>query len=80
MRFGGSVVPKVILNQGGDPFLMELYRTVGGVQSMHTVTVVNKRGGYCLHKCASQRSWHLAPPLNASSRSSLACLSCHIRL
>jgi len=25
-----SVVPKVLLNQGGDPFLMELYRSIGG--------------------------------------------------
>ncbi|KAL0050914.1 hypothetical protein WJX82_009838 [Trebouxia sp. C0006] len=44
MRFGGTAVPKVLLNQGGDPFLMELYRSIGGVQSMHAVTVVNKRG------------------------------------
>jgi len=54
MRFGGTAVPKVLLNQGGDPFLMELYRSIGGVQSMHAVTVVNKRGGYCLHKFARQ--------------------------
>ena len=42
--FGGNMVPKALLNQGGDPFLMELYRSIGGVQSMHAVTVVNQRG------------------------------------
>ena len=42
--FAGKMVPTVLLNQGGDPFLMELYRAVGGVQSMHCVTVCNNRG------------------------------------
>ena len=54
MRFGGNVVPKALLNQGGDPFLMESYRSIGGVQPMHAVTVVNMRGGYCLHKFATR--------------------------
>ena len=60
IRFGGSVVPKVLSNQGGDPFLMELYWSIGGVQSMHAVTVVNKRGGYCLHNFARQTKLELS--------------------
>lgn len=42
--FGGKLLPTVLLNQGGDPFLMELYRCIGVVDSMPSVTVRNKQG------------------------------------
>ena len=42
--FDGKLLPPVFLNQGGDPFLLELYRCIGAVDSLASVTVQNKQG------------------------------------
>lgn len=42
--FADRLVPSGFLNQGGDPFLMELYRCIGGVQSEQNISVENHRG------------------------------------
>ena len=47
--FEGKLLPSGFLNQGGDPFLMELYRCIGGVKSEHNITVHNQRECWMLH-------------------------------
>ncbi|GAX81556.1 hypothetical protein CEUSTIGMA_g8984.t1 [Chlamydomonas eustigma] len=45
MLIHNSLLPKEFVNQGGDPFLAELYRRSGGLKMCRDITVFNKVGG-----------------------------------
>ena len=40
----GQLLPQNFVNQGGDPFLFELYRSIGAVDSLPAVSINNTRG------------------------------------
>ena len=51
--FSDQLLPQDFVNQGGDPFLFELYRSIGAVDSLSAVSINNKRGDIVLcNTCA----------------------------